>query len=248
MLPDITIVTTTWFPDDERGKARLTTAEMAVCSWAENLRYDGRIFLHIADDGSHDLDSFEVLGEIWNKDWLLTQQDRCGVGASLNAGFTRAFERSLLAFYIVDDWELKQPLDISPWVQLLLTNESIGVVRLGIAHPDLTGVVRHCPETGEYYLLLDRHHYAFAHRPALYHKRFIDAYGPFEENVNAFECEREYNERFAAQAVYTAEKGAVEIGPDIALALLHSWRHISDIELADVEPSLEKCEHDLSCS
>jgi len=229
MLPDVTIVTTTWFPE-EHAKERFSSAVEAISSWSRNCKYEGELRLHIADDGSIGGEVLcETLGNMWGRDsWSKSYQERRGVGASLNAGFKQAFLRSALALYIVDDWKLTQPLDITPWVRLLLADESIGMVRLGIAHPDLTGQVKYVSETGEYYLRLDRHHFAFAHRPALYHKRFLDAYGPFAERVNAFECERLYNERFAQQP-----------GPDIALALLHSWRHISDIELADVEPAAE---------
>jgi hypothetical protein len=236
-LPDVTIVTTTWFPDDERGELRFESAKHAVNSW-RYIQYAGYpisaglpagdLRLHIADDGSQDYERrSELLSKIWERASSRTMQNRRGVGASLNKGFDCAFSFGEVALYLVDDWMLDLRFDISPWVHLLMENESIGMVRLGLAHPDLTGAVKHSPETGKFYLRLDRHHFAFAHRPALYHKRFFDAYGPFDENVNAFECERMYNERFCAEFT----------GPDIALALLHPWRHISDIELADVEPS-----------
>jgi len=45
------------------------------------------------------------------------------------------------------------------------------------------------------------------------------------EDINAYECERLYNERFCQAG-----------GPDIALALPHPWRHIESVELAGVTP------------
>ena len=156
--------------------------------------------------------------------YIYTQQKRHGVGASLNAGIREIREDDSLLLYLVDDWELLQPFDLTPWAKLLIEEDSIGAVRLGPPHPWLTGEIIHHP-TCDWYMKLDRHHFAFAHRPALYHKRFFDAYGPFTEDVNAYECEQLYNDHFCKTG-----------GPDIVLALPHPWKHIESVELAGVVP------------
>lgn len=221
--PDIEIVMTTWFPPDERGPKRLEIAKQALTTWVDRLIYQGEVILHIADDGSGIERQLEVLLATWLGEGHITRQSRRGVGASLNAGMGCAFAGGRLVLYLVDDWSLTQPFDITPWATLLEHDDSIGMVRLGLAHPDLTGKVCHDPESGQYFLRLDRHHYAFGFRPALFHRRMS---GPFAEEVSSNEAERLYAERYG--------RGT---GPDIALALLHPWEHLYGVELSAVEPS-----------
>lgn len=225
----LTIVMTTYFPPGSDGLLRHEAVDEAVESWADNLSYDGRINLHVADDGSDGPDLYldwlrlgareQVFGTVSR-----SQQHRHGVGASLNAGFRQAFETSPLVLYAVDDWKLTADLDLTPWANLLMEREDIGMVRLGLPHPWLTGNVEH--DAGRWWLNVDRHHFAFGHRPALYHRRMIGTYGWFKEGVNAYDCEIDYNDRFCA----------AKVPPGIALAFLHPWEHVESIELAHVEP------------
>ena len=226
MNSPIKVLMTTWFPDGEDGQLRLETADKALTSWVENLKYEGKFQLHIADDGSdpNRLMSLRDRKLRWEPPVIFSHQQRHGVGASLNAGVFQAREEDALLLYLVDDWELLQPLDLTPWAKLLMEDESIGMVRLGPPHPWLTGQIIHHPDC-DWYIKLDRHHFVYGHRPALYHRRFFDAYGLFKEGVSAYECERLYNENFCQQS-----------GPDIVLALSHPWRHIESVELAGVMP------------
>lgn len=229
MIDTITIVVTTWAPKGPIGDSRGESARKAIASWEQHLRYDSLLRLHIADDGSdHELyhNAYEFLP--WaSPPWDVTfsRQERGGVGASLNAGFAEAFARSPLALYAVDDWELTEEFDLNPWAQLLLEEQDIGAVRLGPPHPGLSGMVR--LTYWGWVLMLDRHHFACSHRPALYHKRFLNAYGPFDEGCSALECERRYNERFCENLE----------GPAVALALPHPWKHVGEVEVGDVEPT-----------
>ena len=83
-------------------------------------------------------------------------------------------------------------------------------------------------------LRLDPHHFAFGHRPALYHKRFFDAYGYFEEGVSALECERLYAEHFCRERpdLFAIDQPC----PDIVYALSYPWVHLGEAEVGDVEP------------
>lgn len=256
-LPRVTIVMTTYFPDDPHAAAlRVDAACAAVASWARNLRYDGELAMHIADDGSTtNLFGFARARGEWDaaSDRQLagisyTQQSRHGVGASLNSGFAQAHMDGGIALYLVDDWKLLAPLDITPWVQLLEAEPTVGMVRLGPPHPWLSGRVEMF-KSG-WGLRLARHHFAFGHRPALYHRRMIEHWGPFDEDVNAYDCERLYAERWAANdrkgswpqtdAGYSIPREDLpwpgNEGPGIVLALPTLWEHIDSIELADIEP------------
>jgi len=232
MLPPLTIVMTTWMPEGPVGESRRSSAAAALLSWRLHLQYDGELRLHIADDGSPVEDLVRAVGARPNSFWptSLSRQQRRGVGASLNAGLRAAWNASPLAAYFVDDWGLRELLDITPWASLLMEDESVGCVRLGPPHPGLTGTVEMSPSG--WGLRLDPHHYAFGHRPALYHKRFFDAYGYFEEGTSALECERWYAEHFAKERTSTD----LLRWPDIVYALSYPWVHLGEAEVGDVEP------------
>lgn len=271
-LPDITIVVTTYAPAGNTGAQRVQEFLEVLQWWQDRLSYDGRIRLHVADDGSgwvwpgNDQVWPFVNDPNWWAGWCrkwgapdITVQQRHGVGASLNAGMAAAFARGDVVLYAVDDWMPTAPVDLTPWVRMLVADPSIGMVRLGPPHPWVTGRFEAQPDG--WIVRLDRHHYAFGHRPALYHARMIEAYGPFAEDVNAYECERLYAEAWAARRAPVAfrydhtlaEKRGDDwwapdwitgvwhmlprpSGPDIVYALPLTWDHASTVELADVEP------------
>lgn len=218
-MQSITIVMTTWIIES----VRKSVVERTLWSWQENLLYDGDINIHFADDGS-------TIGYATFNDFRGTsysRQERHGVGASLNAGFKEAFKNSPLVLYAVDDWALTQEFDVTPWAQLLMEREDVGMVRLGPPHPELTSKIEMFTSNWQGWgLRLDRHNFAFGHRPALYHKRMIDAYGWFQEDCSALECERLYAENFCKTQ-----------GPDIVLALPHPWMHLDSVGLSGVEPN-----------
>lgn len=208
----VNIVTTTYYPDNELGRARAKQYIECVESWFWGLQYDNGLSLIVADDGSE----FDFSG------WTI-RQERKGIGASLNAGFKAAFEHSDIAMYIVDDFMLNEKIDITPWVKLLNEHEDIGMVRIGMPHPGLTG---HVALTDKGWVMyLDRHDFAYAMRPALFHKRFFDAYGWFKEEINCWECERLYNLHFC-----------VTKGPEIVYALPCPWTHEDILPLGELEP------------
>lgn len=236
--PNVVVIMTTYFPDGEEGKQRLLHATIPTFnSWEAHLKYSaypGGEGIHVvqADDGTSK-ENYVTFG--WFRGYLCTStlQKRKGVGASLNSGFRRAYEvfgPDTIVLYAVDDWALTQDFDISPWVQLLLEREEVGMVRLGPPHPNTSGVVQAYTENWQGWgLHLYRTDYAFGHRPALYHKRMIDYYGWFKEDCSALECEKDYSDRFVEKA----------LGPNIVLALPHPWQHLESIELAYIDPKDE---------
>lgn len=251
MRPAITFVATTYFPPGDPGAVRAAAFRQALESWA-SLRYQGELYLHRADDGSAQTGVVGLVPAIESAfamaHYSASRQERRGVGASLNAGFRRAFERSPLVLYAVDDWEVVEPFDLTLWADLLMEREDIGCVRLGPPHPGTRGTVEMFSveadppanqEKGGWFLRLDPYAFAFGHRPALYHRRMIDAYGWFEEDVNAYECERLYAEHYARKQLAHVAAGRPP-APEVVLALPHPWRHIDSIELADIEPEGER--------
>lgn len=221
-LPPITVLMTTWAPDDDEGHSRRKTMALALRG-LRNLAYTSQLRLHIADDGSTLPDHpYEVVRDElgWDQEFTFSRQERHGIGASLNAGYAAAFEVSPLALFMTDDCFLTQHLDLTPWAWILLNIEAVGMVRLGMPSPNIRG------EIVSYFAgwawKLDRGAYAYAERPALLHKRFVDVYGPFQENIPGRECERLMVEHFAATP-----------GPDVVLAVLDPWEHIGKVSTSD---------------
>lgn len=208
-MEPITIVMTTWHVDRQRVKL----AEDTLKSWIKHLHYDGELRLHVADDGS--TVPFMPNGW-WQGPISFSSQHRKGVGASLNAGFREAYKTSPLVFYGVDDWLLTQDFDLTPWSRMLMEREDIGIVRLGPPHPYLRGMIMPLTEYWQGWgLILERYGLTVGHRPELFHKRWTDHYGWFEENVNAQECERLASVEYANRPD----------GPLIVYALCHPWFH-----------------------
>lgn len=235
-MDSITIVATTWLPPGNEKK-RLRAAEQAIRSWGQNLKYDGQIHLVVSDDGTEEPFWEELkeeciwLWRVYNPSAYVsfTQQVRQGVGASLNKGLRAAFElHGPIVLHAVDDWELLQPLDLNPWVNFLQDrNYDTGMVRF-FAHPDLTGTFRFIPPHG-WAVVLDRHHYVFSFRPCLWHKRFFDNLGYFEEGVSALDAEKIFNDKIVGQ--YPQFEGE-----HIWLALPEVWRPLDSIELSSIVP------------
>lgn len=252
-LPPIVVIATTWAPEGPVGDSRLASFHEALLSWSDNLHYEGDLYLHVADDGSRknshgNADPIDLAGDMaigrgygpW-EEYSTTEQDRKGVGASLNAGLAAAFDRTPLALYVVDDWELTEELDLTPWARLLLVEESIGAVRLGPPHPGIHGEIQMFDDGFALRLNPAFGGFVASQRPTLYHKRFHEVHGWWPEGVSAYECERIFNEAFcqrqerlnnAILAGQFDEKGAT-----IAYALPVAWKHIGITEVGDITPS-----------
>lgn len=255
-LPPIVVIATTWAPEGPVGDSRLESFRRALLSWGD-LHYDGPLYLHVADDGSREaliLDGGEVGGlaapirlaarEVFAgfEEISSTQQHRKGVGASLNAGLAAAFDRTPLALYLVDDWELTEPLDLTPWAKLLLRDRNVGCVRLGPPHPGISGRVDMFEEGFAIRLDPANGGFVMGHRPALYHQRFHERYGWYAEGESAYEVERLFNEHFCREAsalrlehIAGWNLGKEEV--DILYALPVPWQHIGEAEVGDITPS-----------
>lgn len=244
-LPLITIVMTTYLPEGEEGGARLSAIYKTLSSWEYCLVYNGSIDLLVVNDGVDE--RVDHLHKYYIQDWRLgdfqTSQllGRGGVGRSLNDGFKKSFRLSPLVLYAVDDWSLTQDFDLTPWAQLLMEREDVGMVRLGPPHPGNTGHVE--AFTGNWQgwaMRLAPRGFAFGHRPALYHQRFIQKWGWFDENCSALECERLYNERWCQEQKITAYQDGEYFKSDIVYALPHPWQHLASVELSSMEPGNAK--------
>lgn len=228
---EVTLAISTYAPPGDDGEARNLAVRETLTSWMQYLHYrDGGFRVHIADDGSEFPGHVDSLVRLLEGYWPVTtsRQERRGVGASINASFRQAYLTSPILFFCHDDWGLTKHCDVTTWVDLLEKDEHIGMIRLGVPHPNIRGWVKFYPGHG-YALVLDRYGYTYAQRPALYHKRFTDYFGWWEEGESANECERMY-----------LEKVNTLTGPDVILAFDYPWTHVESITLSALVPEGKK--------
>ena len=230
MTPRMTLVVSTFFPDSDNGAERARVALSCVRSWRTNIRRNVQLNLHVSDDGSpgHTLETFLDGVRFCFQEFTHTRQERRGLGASLNAGFRQAYQSGHLALYVPDDFYLASGIDLAFAANLMEADPDIGMVRIGLPHPDITGTIRHFPgidDVETFALVMDPHHYVMGQRPSLYHRRMFDAIGPFKEGVSALACEADYNDRWLRDRPFKA----VQWIPNL-------WEHRHTIELGDIDP------------
>lgn len=225
MRAPLGVLVTTYAP----GQLRVDAAKRSIESWKEHLIVDSdrEILLHIADDGS--APSLNYGEDWWRKQaqgWAhltYSRQEQGGIGMSLNKGIA-ALDTPII-LYPMDDWSLLYPMQIEPWITLLVENDDTGCIRMGQPSGSVRG------GRGKRFGLLvgvDFERYAFywSLTPALYHRRFFDAYGAFKEEVSPAACEDDYNRRIISTP-----------GPAVLVAMLNPWQHLWSIKTGDLKPN-----------
>lgn len=218
----ITVVMTTYWPDNEMGHQRVNYAKQSLAGLLRYLTCDvDTLKLHIADDGSpwtlRQREFNKMLGDAnvaWG-DSTLTNIAHKGIGSSLNEALSCVED---MWFYTTDDWLLTAKLNLDGPVKLL-TSGGYDLVRLGPIHPNLTCVTRFDQSIG-WWLDIHQHYggFAFATRPFIATKGFYDKVGPFDEMLNSYETERLYAERVARSTSKLAYWGGVDLaGPFVHL-------------------------------
>lgn len=200
----INLVVACYLPSNPDGQRRSEGFRVSLNSWNLYLEPYG-LQLIVVNDGP----VLPAWSE-WSGQQMGLGHERNGLGGSLNQGFQAAFEMSPLALNIPDDYLLTGPCDLSPWIEMLTEDVKVGAVRLSSYYPGTGGTIE--PRKGGWALTLDRHNLAAGLRPTLYHQRFFEAYGFFDEGLSAWETERLFNERFCQAA-----------GPESVLGLPSLW-------------------------
>lgn len=169
---------------------RRALAIQTIRSVKERILYPHLEF-HISDDGSRTGHVDALIAEI-GKDYkvTVTNSARGGVGRSMNFGAREILKRSDLILHLEDDWIIPegQELDLQPFVDLLLKEQSIGMVRLGLLTVDMQGTT--VGLNGRVWWKLNKGPpYTFNGHPSLRHRRFYEAYGPYREGLLPGETE-----------------------------------------------------------
>lgn len=212
---------------------RTELAVRTVRGVQRNLVYPGPLGWHVADDGSppgHVADIAEAINAgPRGADTSFSDAQRKGAGHSMNFGMEAIRARNCeFILWLEDDWELVQPFDLAPAVKLLQEHEDIGMVRLGYMSAGITGSVM--SGAGQlWWRLAKGPTYTFTGHASLRHRRFADAYGPYQEGITAGQNE-----------LYMCGTFNNRPGPDVVIP---TWTgpwgpfgHIGGVSLNDVAP------------
>ena len=184
---------------------------------------------HIADDGSPEAHIVALKSLIDSYPITISNTNRRGVGASMNVGSIECLKKADYILWLEDDWELTHSFDLRPCVELLSTYEQIGMVRLGYISPGIVGTL--VSGNGHLWWRLDKGPtYTFTGHASLRHRRFLEAYMPYREDLTPGETELHmcgtFNNKPGPGVVYPAYVG--EYGP---------FAHIGGDSLKDVRPN-----------
>lgn len=120
-------------------------------------------------------------------------------GMVWNETLGKIFDRFQIYFRLEDDFVLKEPLDITPYVNLLWKRGDIGMIRLGLMPIDLkllsVGVKDQDFGDRRFFDCLPETSYAYSGNPGLVHKRLHDAVGYFHASKNPGEIEVDFDYR-----------------------------------------------------
>lgn len=177
---------------------RTDVALRTIAAARQHLHYGGALHWYVADDGSPSEHVAAVL-EAVGGDLLAYHSARRGYGANANAAWDAADQIGALTFWLEDDWELRQPLDLYPYACLLMETHAVGMARLGVLNLDVRG--RTWAHGGHVYWKLDHEPHlegtpVFTGHPSLRHRRYRDVYGPYPEGLTPGDTELAYAYQF----------------------------------------------------
>ena len=177
---------------------RTDCALRTIAAARRNLIYGGPLYWYVADDGSPAEHVSAVL-EAVGGDLLAYHSTRRGYGGNANAAWDAADQIGALTFWLEDDWELRQPLDLYAYACLLMETSEVGMVRLGALNLDIRG--RTWAHGGRVYWKLDKEPHlegtpVFTGHPSLRHRRYRDVYGSYPEGLTPGETELAYAYQF----------------------------------------------------
>lgn len=172
--------------------ARTHYALRTIESVINRLRVPGRLCWYLADDGSEDVHVASCLRELEGQDVIGMHSERIGYGAGANRAWHVAHDHADITLWLEDDWELKKPLDVSPYVTMLNERDDVGMIR--IAHLSINLHAKTVGYRGNHYLLFDwDRQYTFSGNPSLRHRRAREYWGPYPEGLNPGDTEIAYD-------------------------------------------------------
>lgn len=183
-LPPIAVIILTF----QRTQYALETITAA----RRNLIYpDLRYYL--ADDGSHD-DHYRKCLEALDGVNLIGHHTLPGgtYGKNINKAYYAVRDTCPLTLPLEDDFVLNRPLDLTPYANILIAEERLGMVRLGNLPINLDCFTE--GYQGLMFLKIQKgRQYTFSGNPSLRHDRFWQSYGEYPGHLNPGDTEVSYD-------------------------------------------------------
>lgn len=204
--------------------ARTAYALQTVKAVKANLSHTGGLKWYVTDDGSEASHVQQIQAEIGAENIAGIHSRRISYGACANVAQRFANANGYdLTLWLEDDWELMQPLDLTPYAAVLEQHQDVGMVRLGRLPPWLDC---HTDAYDGYIYLHFQNStpYAFSGNPSLRHRRFSELFGVYPEREQPGETERIYD------SYIRATKGDIKIVRPVDLGTYGPWRHIGDVK------------------
>lgn len=157
----------------------------------KNLVYNGTWLWYVAADHSNK-EHFDTVVKAVKDTMIDCHNLQLGYGASVNLAVGKLGDTHPVTLLVEDDWLLSTPLDVTPYVKLLMEREDVGMVRLG--HMPINLELESVGYNGHMYLDVKKtRQYAFSGNPHLKHKRFYEQYGLYPTGLNPGETEITYD-------------------------------------------------------
>jgi hypothetical protein len=182
---------------------RTTMAVRTVQGIVDHLDYPKELVsFYVADDGSpkEHMDAifkaitdggYSIAG--YHNQRSIQNTPFCGIG--WNKALRKAHDVSDYIMLLEDDWVLKQPMDIRPFMWTLKEVENVGIIRLsGLTTDNILQVMVH--RGTHYFQYLRSRPFCYSGNPHIRHLRFTEYYGLFAIDVTPGDIEVYYDAKF----------------------------------------------------
>ena len=167
----------------------------AINETMSKLHNSGGVSWYVCDDGSRNNNHGRIMDYLkQNKQHICGHHtEKLGYGGGVNKAWRIASQTSPVTLWLEDDWRLSEDWDVTPYVDQLIHDETVGMLRFGYIQVGMRGaVINH---NHDVFLDLDKNiPFAFAGHPHLKHDRFMTRYGDYPTGVNPGQTEIKYDE------------------------------------------------------
>jgi len=207
MVEPVSVIITTY---DNGDVTRLRLCELVLQTLLNKLRYPDIRWIVVDDSNEINFDRNKQMLEMCFvrnhvDNYMFINTNRSGVGTAKNTALRYAFELSPYVLLLEDDWLLKEPLELVPYIRVLAEDTSVGMIRLGYLgseHETLEARYRRglpdMPWFTFWELKRGSDVYVYSGQVSLRHKRFYDAVGYHKENDTPGEEELDMCKRYNA--------------------------------------------------
>jgi hypothetical protein len=187
---------------------RTDCAVRTVSAIKANLRYPEIAWI-VADDGSrgeHLVAVRKAIGTV-----CTISSSRRSYGGMANWAWEVSKSISPVTLWVEDDWVLDREFDPSHYINLLISNDNIGMVRLGRLP---IGLDMYSIGDGKqiYLHVLPTRQYMFSGNPSLRHIRFYEAFGAYPEGLQPDKTETDYDNQIRIKGAHPKILYPVDLG------------------------------------